>query len=121
MRDEVVRIMREADIEVSTDWEAGQRVLDSYKELVDMAKKNQQLKSRKLSSSEEEQAYTTDISDADAGAKVIQKIDKLAKKLENLPNNPVKTFIGNLAKELNAQKHGSNSEYASFVTENVLN
>ena len=44
MRDEVVRLMRETGIEVSTDWEAGQRVLDSYKELVDMAKKNQQLK-----------------------------------------------------------------------------
>ncbi|MBQ5507858.1 MAG: hypothetical protein IIT85_12125, partial [Prevotella sp.] len=28
MRDEVVRLMREAGIEVSTDWEAGQRILD---------------------------------------------------------------------------------------------
>ena len=38
--------------------------------------------------------------------------------MENLQNNPVKTFLGKLAKKINAKKKGSNSQYATFETKN---
>lgn len=73
-------------LKTSTDWKKGQRVLDAYRELIKMAKKNQQQKPRKLSSPEGEQAYTTDISDADSSAKVLKNLETLAEKLEKVSN-----------------------------------
>lgn len=65
----------------------------------------------------QEEHLQTVVSSAD-GAKVLKNLEAFAKKLENIANNPVKTFIGSLARELGATKHGSNSQYASFVTDN---
>lgn len=68
-----------------------------------------------VSSNEEHQQ--TVISTAD-NAKVLNNLDNLAKKLDNLTQTPVKTFLGEVAKALGAQQYGSGSQYATFETKN---
>lgn len=52
-----------------------------------------------------------------SGTKVIKDIDKLTKELQNVSNYP-KTILGDIAKALGAEKHGSNSQYVSFEAKN---
>ncbi len=55
---------------------------------------------------------------SNSGAKILQKLDILTEKLENVEKTPVKTFIGELAKVIEAKRYGSKSEYATFETKN---
>lgn len=52
-----------------------------------------------------------------SSTKVIKDIDKLTKELQNVSNYP-KTILGDIAKALGAEKHGSNSQYVTFEAKN---
>lgn len=52
------------------------------------------------------------------GAKILRNLDTLVKKIENLEQSPIKTFIGEVAKAIGAKRYGSKSEYATFETKN---
>lgn len=58
----------------------------------------------------------TVVSSAD-GAKVLKDLDNAIKEYENKSSHP-KTLLGDVAKVLNAKKHGSNSQYATFEAMN---
>ena len=58
----------------------------------------------------------TVVSSAD-GAKVLKDLDNAIKEYENKSSYP-KTLLGDVAKVLNAKKHGSNSQYATFEAVN---
>ena len=51
------------------------------------------------------------------GAKILNNLDTLATEYDNLKNYP-KTFTGDVAKALGADRFGSGSEYATFETKN---
>lgn len=78
------------------------------------AKKRRALETAYVSQKEEH--HPTVVSSAD-GAKVLKNIDNLVKNYENV-SNQVKTFIGDVAKALGAERKGSKSEYATFETKN---
>lgn len=59
----------------------------------------------------------TVISSAD-GAKILNNLDNLAEKYENDTHTREKTFIGEVAKAIEARKQGSGSQYATFETVN---
>ena len=59
----------------------------------------------------------TVVSSAD-GAKVLKDLDSAIKEYENDVKTKEKTFLGKLAEILNAKKHGSNSQYATFEAVN---
>ena len=59
----------------------------------------------------------TVISSAD-GAKILNNLDNLAEKYENDTHTKEKTFIGEVAKAIEARKQGSGSQYATFETVN---
>lgn len=62
--------------------------------------------------------YQQTVVSSASGAKVINNLDNLAKSLENESKTNEKTFLGALAKALDAKKHGSNSQYATFEAKN---
>lgn len=62
--------------------------------------------------------YQQTVVSSASGAKIINNLDNLAKSLENEPKTKEKTFLGALAKALDAKKHGSNSQYATFEAKN---
>lgn len=97
LRDYVVNLLRGMGIEVSTDAKEGQEVLDRANEQVSMSKRKKQ--ALETASLTDFGGSTADISSAD-DAKVSKNLEKLAKDFEKLSNNPVKTFIGSLAMEL---------------------
>ena len=116
LRDAIVGRLRASGIEVVTDSEAGQRVLDEANG------KNVMLNARKKKSLEtdsvpQEEHQRTVIS-SDDGAKVLNNLDDLIKEYENSVHTKEKTFIGNAAKALGAKRYGSKSEYATFETVN---
>jgi hypothetical protein len=109
IRDAVVERLRESGIDVITDTEAGQRVLDEAN--------GKQKISLETDSVPEEEHLRTVIS-SDSGAKVLKNIDNLINEYENSSYTKEKTFIGNIAKALSARRYGSGSEYATFETVN---
>lgn len=62
--------------------------------------------------------YQQTVVSSASGAKIINNLDNLAKSLENEPKTKEKTFLGALAKALDAKKYGSNSQYATFEAKN---
>ena len=114
LRNGVNELMREAGIEVIDDEKEGQRVLDMANgaRLSKDKKRALETASPNLNGTD----HQTVIPSAD-GAKVLKNLDTLVNDFENLSNSP-KFFIGSLARALGAQKHGSNSEYATFETKN---
>ena len=107
--------MRESGMEVITDEEAGQRVLDEANGKAKLsAKKRRALET--VSASHDEKHQPTVVSSAD-GAKILKELDDTKEKYENLSNR-INTFIGDVAKALGAKRGGSASEYASFETKN---
>lgn len=109
IRDAVVERLRESGIDVITDTEAGQRVLDEAN--------GKQKISLETDSVPEEEHLRTVIS-SDSGAKVLKNIDNLINEYKNSSYTKEKTFIGNIAKALSARQYGSGSEYATFETVN---
>lgn len=115
LRDAVIDRLRESDMEVITDEEAGQRVLDEANGKAKLsAKKRRALET--VSASHDEKHQPTVVSSAD-GAKILKELDDTKEKYENLSNR-INTFIGDVAKALGAKRGGSTSEYASFETKN---
>lgn len=115
LRDAVIDRLRESGMEVITDEEAGQRVLDEANgEAKLSAKKRRALET--VSASHDEKHQPTVVSSAD-GAKILKELDDTKEKYENLSNR-INTFIGDVAKALGAKRGGSASEYASFETKN---
>ena len=109
LRDALIDRLRESGIDVITDTEAGQRVLDEAN--------GKQKISLETDSVPEEEHLRTVIS-SDSGAKVLKNIDNLINEYENSSYTKEKTFIGNIAKALSARQYGSGSEYATFETVN---
>ena len=115
LRDAVIDRLRESGMEVITDEEAGQRVLDEANGKAKLsAKKRRTLET--VSASHDEKHQPTVVSSAD-GAKILKELDDTKEKYENLSNR-INTFIGDVAKALGAKRGGSASEYASFETKN---
>lgn len=116
LRDGLIDKLRSAGIEVITDEEEAQRVLDAANGGVALSRgQKRAVETVSVSSNEEHQQ--TVISTAD-NAKVLNNLDNLAKKLDNLTQTPVKTFLGEVAKALGAEQYGSGSQYATFETKN---
>lgn len=114
LRDAVIDRLRESGMEVITDEEAGQRVLDEANWKAKLsAKKRRALETASLGKTPRS---LTVVSSAD-GAKVLKSIDTLVSEFEKSAVQP-KTFIGDVAKALGAKRGGSASEYASFETKN---
>ena len=115
LRDAVVGVLRKSGIDVVSDVSEGQRVLD-------MANGKERLsgkQKRALETAEQSQRTTmaTVVSSAD-GAKVLNNLDNLAKKLLEKESNRSKTFIGDVARAIGAKEKGSSSQYATFETKN---
>ncbi len=114
LRDAVIDRLRESGMEVITDEEAGQRVLDEANGKAKLsAKKRRALETASLGKTPRS---LTVVSSAD-GANVLKSIDSLVSEFEKSAVQP-KTFIGDVAKALGAKRGGSASEYASFETKN---
>lgn len=64
----------------------------------------------------QEEHHPTVVSSAD-GAKVLKNLDSAISEYEK-KSNQSKTFLGDVAKAIKAEKHGSNSQYATFETVN---
>ena len=115
LRDAVVEVLRKSGIDVVSDVSEGQRVLD-------MANGKERLsgkQKRALETAEQSQRTTiaTVVSSAD-GAKVLNNLDNLAKKLLEKESNRSKTFMGDVARAIGAKEKGSSSQYATFETKN---
>ena len=114
LRDAVIDRLRESGREVITDEEAGQRALDEANGKAKLsAKKRRALETASLGKTPRS---LTVVSSAD-GANVLKSIDTLVSEFEKSAVQP-KTFIGDVAKALGAERGGSASEYASFETKN---
>ena len=114
LRDAVIDRLRESGMGVITDEEAGQRVLDEANGKAKLsAKKRRALETASLGKTPRS---LTVVSSAD-GANVLKSIDTLVSEFEKSAVQP-KTFIGDVAKALGAERGGSASEYASFETKN---
>ena len=114
LRDAVIDKLRESGIEVLGA--EGQKVLDmaNGKDVRLEAKRKRALETASVSRDEKHQP--TVVSSAD-GAKILNNLDTLATEYDNLKNYP-KTFTGDVAKALGADRFGSGSEYATFETKN---
>ena len=114
LRGAVIERLRESGMEVITDEEAGQRVLDEANGKAKLsAKKRRALETASLGKTPRS---LTVVSSAD-GAKILKSIDTPVSEFEKSAVQP-KTFIGDVAKALGAKRGGSASEYASFETKN---
>ena len=114
LRDALVDVLRGAGVDVVTDVEEGQRVLNEANGETRLQAKKRALETASLSDGSERSL--TVVSSAD-GAKVLRNLDKAIQTLESSPTQP-KTFVGDIANSLGAQRKGSKSEYATFETKN---
>lgn len=114
LRDALVNVLRGAGVDVVTDVEEGQRVLDEANGETRLQAKKRALETASLSDGSERSL--TVVSSAD-GAKVLRNLDKAIQTLESSSTQP-KTFVGDIANSLGAQRKGSKSEYATFETKN---
>ncbi len=117
LRDAIVDLLRKAGIEVVTESEEGQRVLDMANGRGVTLNKAQKRALKTVSISDNQKHRRTVVSSAD-GAKIQKNLDTLAEKIEKISQTPLRTFIGDLAKALGAEREGSGSEYAFFTTPN---
>ena len=115
LRDGLRDVMREAGIEVIDDEKEGQRVLDMANDaqMSESKKRALETASPNLNGTDHQTVVSSTL-----GAKVIKDLDNLVNEYEFNKGNKPNTFIGDLSRALGAQKHGSNSEYATFETKN---
>ena len=115
LRDAIVDLLRKAGIDVVTESEEGQRVLDMANGRGVTLNKAQKriLETAPLI---QEEGSRADISSID-GAKVLKNLDILAEKLENSSSDR-KNFLQEVGNALNAKQHGRKSQYATFETKN---
>lgn len=86
--------------------------------LSDQAMREMAINTNALETVSSQDEYQQTVVSSASGTKVINNLDNLAKSLENEPKTKEKTFLGALAKALDAKKHGSNSQYATFEAKN---
>ncbi len=86
--------------------------------LSDQAMREMAINTNALETVSSQDEYQQTVVSSASGAKVINNLDNLAKSLENESKTKEKTFLGALAKALDAKKHGSNSQYATFEAKN---
>lgn len=86
--------------------------------LSDQAMREMAINANALETVSSQDEYQQTVVSSASGTKVINNLDNLAKSLENEPKTKEKTFLGALAKALDAKKHGSNSQYATFEAKN---
>lgn len=110
-------LLRKAGIDVVTESEEGQRVLDTANGRGVTLNKAQKRALKTVSISDNQKHRRTVVSSAD-GAKIQKNLYTLAEKIEKISQTPLRTFIGDLAKALGAEREGSGSEYAFFTTPN---
>ena len=115
LHDALIDKVREAGIDVITDTEEGQRVLDEANSDERLQAKRRALET--VSSSRNERYQQTVISSA-TGAKVLNNLDKLTEDYDKNEKTLEKTFVGAVANALGAKRHNSKSEYATFETKN---
>ena len=114
LRDEVVDTLKNNGLDVSMNTEEGQRMIDEVNGRVRMsAKKRRALETASLGTSPRS---LTVVSSAN-GAKILKNVETLATELDKSSTQP-KTFIGDVAKVIGAERFGSGSEYATFETKN---
>ena len=115
LRDAIVDLLRKAGIDVVTDSEEGQRVLDmeNGKGVTLNRAQKRILETAPLI---QEEGSRADISSID-GAKVLKNLDILAEKLEKSSSDR-KNFLQEVGNALNAKQHGSKCQYATFETKN---
>ena len=116
LRDAVVERLRESGIDVITDVEAGQRVLDEANGR-DVSLNARQKRALETASVSLNETSSTAISSAD-GAKVVKSLDTLARKYENRDVNQTKTFIDEVADALGINAESKSSKYATFEAKN---
>ena len=118
LRDAVVEVLRKSGIDVVSDVAEGQRVLDmaNGKERLS-GKQKRALETATWQQQDVEANQATVVSSAD-GAKVLNNLDNLAKKLLEKESNRSKTFMGDVARAIGAKEKGSSSQYATFETKN---
>ena len=116
LRDAVIDKLRESGLDVITDVEVGQRVLNEAngQEIRFNAKQKRALETASVSLNE---TSSTAISSAD-GAKIVKNLDALAQKYENRDVKQTKTFIGEVADALEINAEGKSSKYATFEAKN---
>ena len=114
LRDAVIAFLKGSGMDVITDVEAGQMVLDMANGKARLSAK--QKRALETASLGETPRSLTVVSSAN-GAKVLKDIDNLISEYEKNATQP-KTFIGDVAKALGAERHGSKSEYVTFETRN---
>ena len=112
-------VLKGTGIEVVTDVDEGQRVLDAANgnNAKLEAKKRRALETVSVSRNVGEKHPQTAISSAD-GAKVLKNLDALANNYENSSSTNEKTFIGEVAKSLGINAPDKSSKYATFETKN---
>lgn len=113
LRDAVIDKLREGGMDVITDVEEGQRVIEMENSVRMSAKKKRALETASLGANPRS---LTAISSAD-GAKILKNLDSLVKNLENSPTQP-KTFIGEMADALGIDMKDKSSKYATFECKN---
>lgn len=114
LRDEVVATLKNNGLDVSMNTEEGQRMIDEVNGRVRMsAIKRRALETASLGTSPRS---LTVVSSAN-GAKILKNVETLATELDKSSTQP-KTFIGDVAKAIGAERFGSGSEYATFETKN---
>ena len=86
--------------------------------LSDQAMREMAINANALETVSSQNEYQQTVVSSASGAKIINNLDNLAKSLEKEPKTKEKTFLGALAKALDAKKHGSNSQYATFEAKN---
>ena len=115
LRDVVIEHLRKNGFNVITDVRTGQRVIELAKSEARLsAKQKRALETVSVPLDKEHQP--TVVSSAD-GAKVLKELDKAKEKYENQSSRS-NTFIGDVAKAIDARRYGSGSEYATFETKN---
>ena len=90
MRDALVCLLRGAGVEVVTDAQEGQRVLEEANGETRLQAKKRALETASVTSKEKHQP--TVVSSAN-GTKILKNLDEAIQKFENSPTQP-KTFIG---------------------------
>ena len=112
LRDALIDEIRNTGIDLVTDTEEGQKVLDEVNGKATLSKgKKRAVETASLNPKEGSPA---DISTAD-GAKIQKKLESYANKLEKV-SNLRKNFLDELADNLGATSDGSKSKYATFIT-----
>ena len=117
IRDAIVERLRESGIEVITDAEAGQRVLDEANG------KDVRLNDRKKKANDtglpEQDALSKAavISFADS-ANILNNLEKIAKTYQDSDRTHTNTILSELGRAIKAEHKGSNSQYATIEAKN---